>query len=102
MSAIGILALGGCAKEDFSNPQNANAKLNGIKIEQKSFEELLGKSDFNKSFSKVVKKSSVTLQTEKTALEEQNGFTINEDAPIKIITQADSTVIYTMLIERLV
>ena len=57
---------------------------------------------FSTAYSKLTKKkfSSTTSETARTALEDQFGFTIVPDVPVKIISKPDGTVFFTLLIER--
>ena len=59
-----------------------------IKMEQKSFDELLQLPAFNEAYRKVIKSKTV-LSNEimaRTALEEQYGFTIVAESPVRIVT----------------
>ena len=71
-------------------------------IKEKSFKEALGMPLFTNAYSKLAQKTVTSTNTElaRTALEEQFGFMIVPDAPVKIITKEDGTVFFTILIER--
>jgi hypothetical protein len=73
-----------------------------IKMEQKSFDELLQLPAFNEAYRKVIKSKTV-LSNEimaRTALEEQYGFDI-VDTKVQVMAE-DGLTSYTMLIERAV
>lgn len=88
-----------CAEEkDFVKEQNHSK----IKMEEKSFKELLQFPAFNEAYRKVVKSENVMSNEfmARTALEEQYGFDIVATSPVKVITDAENGVFYIMLIER--
>lgn len=92
------LLLYSCAEEkEFVKEENRKV----IKFEQKTLDEVLQISTFNKAYQKLVKKNAKIGNSAlaKSALEEEYDFTIVPDV-IKIITSEDGTVSYNMLIER--
>ena len=90
----------GCTQEkDYVN-ENNHSKL---KIENKSFQEVLNIPIFNKSYQRLAQKKGKTSNSQeaKTALENEYNFTIVESSPVKVITDTESTS-YVLLIERAV
>ncbi|WP_395043003.1 hypothetical protein [Flavobacterium sp.] len=88
-----------CTQEkEYINGQN---RIN-FDLKEKSLKEALDMPIFNNAYSKLTKKkfSSSSSETARTALEDQFGFTIVPDVPVKIITKPDGTVFFTLLIER--
>ena len=88
-----------CSQEnDFIKEQN-HSKL---KFEQKTFEEVLKIPIFNEAYRKITKSKSVFNESAeaRTALEDQYGFTIVENSPVRITTDENGSVFYTLLIER--
>ena len=88
-----------CTQEkEFVNEHN-HSKIN---YEEKSFKEALSLSLFNDALKKIAKKRGAfrSEAEAKTALEEQFGFTIVEDAPVRIVTDENGIIFYTILIER--
>jgi hypothetical protein len=77
-------------------------KKNDFTVKEKSFKEALDMPVFTNAYSKLAKKTVASTNTEfaRTALEEQFGFMIVPDSPVKIITKEDGTVYFTILIER--
>ena len=94
---IALIAYSCSEENDFVKGQNHGK----IKIEEQSFEKLLQLTVFNDAYQRVVKtKVKIANSTmARTALEEQYGFDIVADAPIKVITDENKTS-YIMLIER--
>jgi hypothetical protein len=88
-----------CAEEkDFVKKQNHEK----IKMEDQSFEKLLQLPVFNEAYQRVVK-ANVKIPNSamaRTALEEQYGFDIVTQVPVRIITTPDKGTYYVMLIER--
>ncbi|WP_395044992.1 hypothetical protein [Flavobacterium sp.] len=88
-----------CTQEkEYINGQN---RIN-FDLKEKSLKEALDMPVFSTAYSKLTKKkfSSTTSETARTALEDQFGFTIVTDEPVRIITHADGTTFFTLLIER--
>ena len=88
-----------CTQEkEYINGQN---RIN-FDLKEKSLKEALNMPIFSNAYSKLTKKkfSSTTSETARTALEDQFGFTIVPDVPVKIISKPDGTVFFTLLIER--
>lgn len=71
-------------------------------VKEKSFKAALDMPVFTNAYSKLAKKTVASTNTDlaRTALEEQFGFMIVPDSPVKIITKEDGTVYFTILIER--
>ena len=89
----------GCSEEqDFVKQQNYKK----IKMEDQSFDKLLQLPVFNDAYQKVVKaKTKITNSTMgRTALEEQYGFDIVPEVPVRIISTTDQGMYYMLLIER--
>lgn len=87
-----------CAEEkEFFKDENRKV----IQFEQKTLDEVLQISTFNKAYQKLVKKNAKIGNSAlaKSALEEEHDFTIVPDV-VKIVTSEDGTVSYNMLIER--
>lgn len=99
MALCSLIILGACTQEkEFINEHNHSK----IDFKEKSFKEALSLPLFNDALKKVAKQKGA-LRVEdaaRTALEDQYGFTIVTDAPIRIITDENGTVSYTILIER--
>lgn len=97
---LGLFVLNACTlEEDVAREQAHQEKM---KLESKSFHELLQTSLFSTAYKKVINKK-VTLSNDfaaRTALEDQYGFTIVEDQPVKVITDVDGITYYTIAIER--
>lgn len=95
-----LIVLASCEKDLYEESIKQNNKL---KIEQKSFQELLLNKKFNAAYEKV-EKSKISKKGDlqgRTALEDEYNFTIVEQSPIKILTnESDGSVTYVMLIER--
>jgi hypothetical protein len=88
----------GCSEEkEFVNQHNHDK----LKIENKSFKEVLNIPIFNDSYQRLAhKKVKITNSQEaRTALEDEFNFTIVESSPVKVITDSISTS-YVLLIER--
>ena len=88
-----------CTQEkEYINKKN---RIN-FDLKEKSLKEALDMPIFSTAYSKLTKKkfSSSTSETARTALEDQFGFTIVPEVPVKIITKPDGTVFFTLLIER--
>lgn len=96
---LAVFLLNSCTQEkEFINEHNQPK----IKFEEKSFKEALNLSLFNDALKKVSKQKGALRSEDvaRTALEDQYGFTIVTDAPIRIITDENGIVSYTILIER--
>ena len=94
-----LIILSGCTQEkEFVNEHNHPK----IDFKEKSFKEALSLPLFNDALKKVAKQKGALRSEDaaRTALEDQYGFTIVTDAPIRIITDENGTVFYTILIER--
>lgn len=93
------LQLTSCSVEE-----NILKKVNHNKIDfkEKSFKEAFSIPIFNDAYQKVAKKKGEFKSEDaaRTALEEQYGFTIVTDSPVRIITDENGTIFYTILIER--
>lgn len=95
-----LIAFTGCEKELYEdNLRNERPKIN---LKQQSLDELLKIPLFNDAFQKLAKTKSkiANKQSARTALEDQYDFTIVEDEPIKIITDQNGILYYTILIKR--
>jgi Peptidase family M23 len=89
----------GCSEEqDFVKQQNYKK----IKMEDQSFDKLLQLPVFNDAYQKVVKaKTKITNSTMgRTGLEEQYGFDIVPEVPVRIISTTEQGMYYMLLIER--
>lgn len=90
----------GCTVEQEVIEKNANSST--ITMTSKKFEELLQLPAFNTAYQKVVKRkgaiSNATMA--RTALEDQYGFTISTDIPVKVVTDSENGTTYVMFIER--
>ena len=96
---LAMFLLNSCTQEkDFVNEHNHR----DIDFKEKSFKETLSLPLFNDALKKVAKQKEALRSEDaaRTALEDQYGFTIVTDAPIRIITDENGTVSYTILIER--
>jgi hypothetical protein len=96
---LAILLLNSCTQEkEFINENNHR----DIDFNEKSFKEALSLPLFNDALKKVANQKGALRSEDaaRTALEDQYGFTIVTDAPIRIITDENGTVFYTILIER--
>jgi hypothetical protein len=95
-----LVVLSSCEKDLYEEGIKQN---NNLKIEQKSFQELLLNKKFNTAYEKV-EKSKISKKGDlqgRTALEDEYNFTIVEQSPVKILTnESDGSVTYVMLIER--
>ncbi len=84
--------------------ENILKKVNHKKIDfkEKSFKEALSIPIFNNAYQKVAKNKGEFKSEDaaRTALEDQYGFTIVTDSPVRIITDENGTIFYTILIER--
>lgn len=89
-----------CEKELYQETIK-NENLKNLKLESKSFKELLQLPTFNNAYQKIAnrKLNLNNSLTARTALEDQFGFTIVEDKPIKVITDQESTT-FVILIKR--
>ena len=99
MALCSLIILSGCTQEkEFINEHNHPK----IDFKEKSFKEALSLPLFNDALKKVAKQKGALRSEDaaRTALEDQYGFTIVTDAPIRIITDENGTVSYTILIER--
>jgi hypothetical protein len=91
-----------CAEErDFVKEQNQKPNIN---FRQVSFKEALSIPIFKNAYQKIAKNSSNFGGAEqaRTALEEQFGFTIVAESPVRIITDQHGAVFYILLIERVI
>ena len=88
-----------CSEENNFVKEQNHSKL---KFEQKTFEEVLKIPIFNEAYRKITKSKSVFNESAeaRTALEDQYGFTIVENSPVRITTDENGSVFYTLLIER--
>lgn len=96
---LAMFLLNSCTQEkEFINEHNHP----NIDFKEKSFKEALSLPLFNDALQKVSKQKGALRSEDaaRTALEDQYGFTIVTDAPIRIITDQNGTVSYTILIER--
>ena len=96
---LAMFLLNSCTQEkEFVNEHNHR----DIDFKEKSFKEALSLPLFNDALQKVAKQKGALRSEDaaRTALEDQYGFTIVTDAPIRIITDENGTVSYTILIER--
>ena len=96
---LAMFLLNSCTQEkEFINEHNHPK----IDFKEKSFKEALSLPLFNDALQKVAKQKGALRSEDaaRTALEDQYGFTIVTDAPIRIITDENGTVFYTILIER--
>lgn len=94
-----LIIFSGCTQEkEFVNEHNHTK----IKFEEVSFKQALSLPIFNNALQKVAKQRVAFRNDDaaRTALEDQYGFTIVTDAPIRIVTDENGTVFYTILIER--
>lgn len=93
------LQLTSCSVEE-----NVVKKINHKKIDfkEKSFKEALSIPIFSDSYKKLAKNKGEFKNEDdaRTALEDQYGFTIVTDSPVRIITDENGTIFYTILIER--
>lgn len=64
------------------------------------FNKLILDNKFNDVYAKISKNSMSANTEAKTTIEEQYNFTIDEQVPVKVITQNDGLVTYQMLIHR--
>ena len=99
LALCSLIILSGCTQEkEFVNEHNHR----NIDFKEKSFKEALNLPLFNDALKKVAKQKGAFRSEDaaRTALEEQYGFSIVADAPIRIITDENGTVFYTILIER--
>lgn len=99
LALCSLIILSGCTQEkEFINEHNHR----NIDFKEKSFKEALSLPLFNDALKKVAKQKGAFRSEDaaRTALEDQYGFTIVADAPIRIITDENGTVFYTILIER--
>jgi hypothetical protein len=88
-----------CTQEkEFVNEHNHSK----IDFKEKSFKEALSLPLFNDALKKVAKQKGILRSEDaaRTALEDQYGFTIVADAPVRIVTDENGTIFYTILIER--
>lgn len=94
-----IAILFGCSQEKYFIDQHNHGKID---FKEKSFKEALAMPVFNDAYKQVAKSKSAFRSTDdaRTALEDQFGFTIVADSPVRIITQENGTILYTLLIER--
>ena len=95
---IALIVYGCSEEQDFVKQQNYKK----IKMEDQSFDKLLQLPIFNDAYQKVVKaKSKITNSTMgRTALEEQYGFDIVPEVPVRILSTTDQGMYYMILIER--
>ena len=97
---LGLIILNACTFEEEIIKQNGYQER--MKLESKKFSELLKLPAFSNAYKRVINKK-VTLSNDfaaRTALEDQYGFTIVEGKDVKIITDIDGSIYYSMLIER--
>ncbi len=95
-----LVVLISCEKELYEEGIKQN---NNLKIEQKSFQELLLNKKFSSAYEKVEKSKVIKREAlqGRTSLEDEYNFTIVEQSPVKILTNdSDGSVTYVMLIER--
>ena len=95
---VALIAYGCSEEKDFVKNQNHEK----IKMEDQSFEKLLQLPIFNDAYQRVVK-ANVKIPNStmaRTALEEQYGFDIVTQVPVRIITTPDNGTFFVMLIER--
>lgn len=101
MTICFIFGLSSCEYQEKNNGNVPISKV--VSIQEKIFDDLILFKSFNESYSKIAKNIPIANATQgKTALENQYGFTIDADTPIKIIAQQDSTLTYVMLVSRVV
>lgn len=95
-----LVVLISCEKDLYEEGIKQN---NNLKIEQKSFQELLLNKKFSSAYEKVEKSKFIKREAlqGRTSLEDEYNFTIVEQSPVKILTNdSDGSVTYVMLIER--
>jgi hypothetical protein len=97
---LGLIILNGCTFEEEIIKQNGYQER--MKLESKKFSELLKLPAFSNAYKRVINKKVILSNdlAARTALEDQYGFTIVENKDVKIITDVDGTIYYSMLIER--
>ena len=88
-----------CSEENNFVKEQNHSKL---KFEQKTFEEVLKIPIFNEAYRKISKSKTVFNKSAeaRTALEDQYGFTIVAETPVRIVTDQYGVIYYTLLIER--
>ena len=97
-----MIVLNGCTFEEEVIKQNGYQEK--LKLESKKFSELMQLPAFSNAYQRVINKK-VTLSNDfaaRTALEDQYGFTIVEDKDVKVFTDVDGSISYSMLVERAV
>jgi len=100
---LGFMAvfLHSCQNDDFKeNNHNHQNKLN-VKIEDKTFENLMNDQKFSSAFGKIPKQKYKLPNSivAKTVMEEDYDFIISDDIPAKVIT-TESLISYTFHISR--
>ncbi|MDY0090819.1 MAG: hypothetical protein RBR78_10710 [Flavobacteriaceae bacterium] len=100
---LGFMAvfLHSCQNDDFKeNNHNHQNKLN-VKIEDKTFENLMNDQKFSSAFGKITKQKYKLPNSivAKTVMEEDYDFIISDDIPAKVIT-TESLTSYTFHISR--
>lgn len=89
-----FILLWGCQiDDDVHIDSNNSVTHNHYKLEKKSLDELLKNKLFKDSFQKVLK-NSISFNSSmnaKTAIEQEYGFTINENSPINVISTEKAT-----------
>ena len=99
---LGMIILNACTFEEEIIKQNGYQER--MKLESKKFSELLKLPAFSNAYKRVINKK-VKLSNDlaaRTALEDQYGFTIVEGKDVKVITDVDGSISYSVLIERAV
>ena len=90
---IGIIIASCSLEEDYSN---SSSYQNKVKIERKTFHELMKEEKFSTAFSKISKQKN--LATGRTVMEVENDFNIS-NIPAKVVTYGNN-ISYNFLISR--
>lgn len=85
----------GCSVDDYQKLKHESE--NAIRLEYKTFYELMKEKKFNNAYSKVAVKQQKAMRN-KTVMEDQYDFTIS-NKPVTVIT-TDARLSYNILIER--
>lgn len=86
-----------CEKDLYYDVQQ-QSRPETMSVTERPLSELLNQTIFNEAYSKVVNTPNPSILS-RTALEDQYGFTISKDVPVKVVKMKDGLVSYTLLLD---
>jgi hypothetical protein len=103
MAFCALLVLSSCEKDLYDETIYKDNLAKNLRIEEKSFNELMVTKKFNYAYNQIEKSKNKATESSvnKTDLENEYNFTIVNTSPIKVITNdEEEQTTYIMLIER--